>query len=71
MVIIEYVCSYEGKTGWLILTSNYLCFDPLVGGGPDSEHQVALTFTELKEIKKKRVMLVFAAMEVTTDDDKV
>jgi len=69
-IIDKYVCTYDSKTGFMILTSNYLCFDPLMGGGPDSEHQVALKFTELKEIKKKRVMLVFAAMEVTTDDDK-
>lgn len=69
-IIDTYVCTYEGKTGKMVLTSNYLCFDPIVGGGPDSEHQVALQFTELKAINKKRVMLVFAAIEVITDDNK-
>ncbi len=49
---LEYVCSYDSKTGYMILTSNYICFDPIVGGGPASEHQIALKFTELKEIKK-------------------
>lgn len=69
-IIDRYVCTYDGKTGHMILTSNYLCFDPILGGGPDSDHQIALKFAELTAIKKKRVMFVFAAMEVTTDDDK-
>lgn len=69
-IIDSYMCTYDGKTGKMILTSNYLCFDPLMGGGPDSDHQIALKFTEMTEIKKKRVMLVFAAMEVTTEDKK-
>eukprot|EP00026_Physarum_polycephalum_P000130 Phypoly_transcript_00130.p1 GENE.Phypoly_transcript_00130~~Phypoly_transcript_00130.p1 ORF type:complete len:1598 (-),score=297.06 Phypoly_transcript_00130:1790-6358(-) len=69
-IIDKYVCTHDGKTGQMILTSNYLCFDPILGGGPDSEHQIALKFTELSAIKKKRVMLVFAAIEVTTEDNK-
>lgn len=50
--LAAYVCTYDGKTGKIILTSNYLCFDPIMGGGPDSDHQIALKFTELTEIKK-------------------
>lgn len=57
--IVAYVCTYDGKTGKIILTSNYLCFDPLMGGGPDSDHQLALKFTELKEIQKVIKLFIF------------
>jgi hypothetical protein len=55
-----------GRPGTMILTTNYVLFDSMIGGGADQPYQVAIKLKEMKSIRRIKYKL-YETLEVDTN----
>ncbi|KAF2076093.1 hypothetical protein CYY_002607 [Polysphondylium violaceum] len=71
-IIDRYHCSYNGLFGILVISSRYLGFHSLLREvGVTLGHKISLPLTNIEEIKKTKVALLFNAIQIKSKENKI
>ena len=59
----------NGRPGNMYLTTSYVLFDAMIGGGADSDFQIAVTLREIQSVKRMKHKL-YESIEISTRDNQ-